>query len=321
MTRTIVGVLRGGTSSEYNLSLKTGAAILNALPDDRYELRDILIDRKGYWHHRGVASTPVRALSQLDVVLNALHGGVGEDGTVQRIVEQAGVPYAGSRPMQSAIALNKILARNALSNAGLRVPHGMSFNLRDSMHTGEMAHAVHAAFAGPYIVKPPNDGAGSGVRYATTFAELPDLIGDVLDAYGAALVEEYILGEEATVGVIDDFRNEPLYALPPAHVQKDGLHLERHHHEGGLLTHRAPSPFSYIQKESLMDIAKTAHKALGLSHYSRADLIVSPKGIYVLEVNTNPGLYPSASFPAMLEAVGSSVMEFLEHAIQLARRL
>ncbi len=319
MVRTIVGVLRGGTSSEYSLSLKTGAAMMNALPEEKYETRDILIDRKGYWHHRGVPTTPARALQQLDVVLNALHGGVGEDGTVHRLLERTGVPYAGAGPMQSAISLNKVLARSVLRNAGVRIPNGTSFSLNDGLNTAEMAHRVHAAVAPPYIVKPVSDGAASGVRYVKSFVELPDAIADVLDAYGSALIEEYIRGEEATVGVIQGFRGQDMYALPPAHVRRSGHHVERHHHEDGILEHYAPGGFSHNQKESLMDIAITAHKVLALSHFSRSDLIVTPRGVYLLEVNTNPGLYPGASFPVMLGAVGSSITEFLEHAIQLAR--
>lgn len=319
MVRTIVGVLRGGTSSEYALSLKTGAAMMSALPEERYETRDILIDRKGYWHHRGVPTTPARALQQVDVVLNALHGGVGEDGTVHRILERAGVPYAGAGALQTAVALNKVSARSVLTNAGVRMPGGLSFTLRDTENTAEMAHRVHGAVAPPYIVKPVGDGGGTGVRFVKSFVELPDAIADVLDEYGAALVEEYIRGDEASVGIIEGYRGEDVYVLPPAHVVYEGAHLERHHHENGTIAHHAPSGFSYNQKESLMDIAKTAHKVLALSHFSRSDFIVSPRGIYLLEVNTNPGLYPGASFPAMLGAVGSSVAEFLEHAVRLAR--
>lgn len=320
MVRTIVGVLRGGTSSEYNLSLKTGAAMMNALPEDKYEIRDILIDKKGVWHHRGVAATPLRAMSNVDVILNALHGGVGEDGTVHRILERSGVPFAGARSRQSALSLNKKLSREALRAVGVRMPAGVSFTLNDELDTAQMAHMVHAQIAPPYIVKPVAEGAGSGVRYVKTLVELPDALGDVLDAYGAVLAEEFVRGEEASVGVIGEFRGESLYALPPAHVHKpDFLHLERHHHESGALVHRVPSGFSFVQKESLMDMARSAHTALSLSHFSRSDFIVSPRGIYLLETNAYPGLYPGASFPLMLSAVGSSVTEFLEHVITLAR--
>lgn len=320
MTRTIVGVLRGGTSSEYNLSLKTGAQMMKALPEEKYEVRDILIDKSGTWHLRGAPSNPVRAITQVDVVLNALHGGVGEDGTVQRILDRSGTPYAGSRGLPSAMALNKIRARDILTRAGVRMPQGLSFSLYSDMHTGEMADAVFKRFGPPYMVKPPSDGAGSGIRIARSIGELPQVLGDSIDAYGAAVVEEYILGQEASIGIIEDFRGEDVYALPPAHVVHNRPFFDLDAHHAGNAKHFVPSPFSYAQKLSIADIAKRAHRALELSHFSRADLMVTPRAIYLLEVNAIPGLYPGASFPHMLESVGSSITEFLEHAIGLALR-
>lgn len=320
MTRTIVGVLRGGTSSEYNLSLKTGAAIMQALPEEKYEVRDILIDKSGMWHLRGVPSNPVRAIAQVDVILNALHGGVGEDGTVQRILERSGTPYAGSRGLASAMALNKIRSRDILTRAGVRMPQGLSFSHHTGLHTGDMARAVFERFGPPYLVKPPADGAGSGIRIAHSIIELPHVLGDIIDAYGTALVEEYVLGQEASIGMIEEFRNEDLYALPPAHVTHDLPFLDLEAHHSASAQYFVPSPFSYAQKLSIADIAKRAHKALSLTHFSRADLIVTPRAIYLLEINAIPGLYPGASFPHMLESVGSSVTEFLEHVIHLARK-
>src|SRR3989344_8738735 len=161
MARTIVGVLRGGTSSEYPLSLKTGAAVMAALPEEGYETRDILIDKGGTWHLRGMPADPHRALSHVDVVLNALHGGVGEDGTVQRLLERVGVPYAGSRPLSAALSLNKIRARELFRKAGIPTPRGAAFSLENPMGTDEMSRAVFSQFGPPYIVKPPMEGAGS----------------------------------------------------------------------------------------------------------------------------------------------------------------
>ena len=315
----IVGVLRGGTSGEYNLSLKTGAAMMQALPEERYDVRDILIDKSGLWHLRGSPATPVRALAQVDVVLNALHGGVGEDGTVQRVIEQIGVPYAGARPQAAGLSLNKNRAREILRQANIRIPRGVSFSPRNDLNTAEMAQLAFSQFGPPYIVKPVSEGAGRGVRVAASIIELPDAIGDVLDAFGSALVEEYVRGKEASVGVIDNFRNEELYVLPPAHVEREGMFLGTEPHESGTMRHSVPSPFSYTQKLTLADTTRRAHRALGMSHFSRADLIVTPTAVYLLEVNAIPGLYPGATFPSMLEAVGSSVTEFLEHAITLAR--
>lgn len=321
MMRTTVGVLRGGTSQEYDLSLKTGAALIAALPEEMYDVRDIFIDKLGMWHVRGMPMAPARALQQVDVVLSGLHGGIGEDGTVQRILEQVGVPYAGARHLPAAISLNKAKARELLREHGIVMPHAVTLYRHNKLTTGEMARAVFSAFGAPYIVKPATEGASAGIRVARTVIELPDAIGDVLDAYGTAVVEEFLLGPEATVGVIDDFRKEPFYVLPPAEVIKPegDTHVSFAAHVGGLLKHLVPASFSHGQKTALADVARKAHQALGLSHISRSDFILTRRGPVLLEVNALPGLYENAAFPAMLSAVGSSVGELAEHLITLAR--
>lgn len=321
MAKTIVGVLRGGTSSEYPLSLKTGAAIMAALPQDRYESRDILIDKEGMWHLRGMPSTPMRALTQLDVVLNALHGGVGEDGTVQRLLTRAGVPYAGSRALSSGLALNKIRSREVLRRLDIPMPRAVSFSVKNEMTTNDMADAVFSRFGPPYIVKPPAEGSGGGLRYAPTILDLPDALGDVLDEYGGALVEEYLLGDHVTVGIVEFFRDEPVYALPPAHVElPKGMRYYNPHAEGDVHKHVVPSRFAHEVKGVIMDIARRAHRALKLAHFSDADFVVNRNKVYLLEVNALPHFHEKAAFPKMLEAVGSSLPEFLEHVILLARR-
>jgi D-alanine-D-alanine ligase len=229
-----------------------------------------------------------------------------------------GVRYAGARPLQSARALNKVRTREVLQSMGIKMPRAISFSISNGLNTAEMAQAVFSQFGPPYVVKPANEGAGRGIVVAAHLLELPDAIGDVIDAYGTAIVEEYVRGQEASVALIQHFRNEDLYVLPPAHVLRDAMRLTPEMHEAGSLTHAVPSPFSHVQKLSLADIARRAHTALDLGHYSRADMIMTPSGAYVLEFNTVPGLYPGASMPHMLEAVGSSVTEFLEHAIHLA---
>ncbi len=322
MTRTNVGILRGGTSSEYNLSLKTGAAIIAALPEEKYDVRDILIDRSGMWHARGIPADPARALSQVDVVVNALHGGVGEDGTVQRILDRLSIPYTGSRALAASFSLNKNYTRELARKAGIMVAHGMAFSTDIPASTGEMARAVFAKFGPPYIVKPVSQGASHGILYVATFSELPDAIGDVLDAFGAALVEEYLVGHDVSVGVLENFRGEELYALPPVHViapQGDRF-LTHDAHEQGNVSFVVPSNFTESDKQALMHAAREAHRALGLSHFSRADMRLTRRGPVLLEMNAIPGLYPSASFPKALDAVGSSTQEFVEHAIQLARQ-
>ncbi len=322
MARTTVGVLRGGTSSEYALSLKTGAAILNALPESEYDTRDIFIDKQGLWHSRGMPASPAQALAQVDVVLSGLHGGVGEDGTVQRVLEQLGVPFAGSDARASALSLNKIRAAKLLQHAGIQMPRSAAFVAREGMDAREMGRRVFAQFGPPYILKPALEGASHGIAIAETIVDLPQVLADSLDSFGAVLVEEFIVGEDASVGVIEDFRGEDVYSLPPVHIVLPDdariLHFS-HHHEGGH-QHIVPSDFAHEEKQALVEMAKQAHRALGLSDYSRADFILTNRGPYLLEVNSLPGLHEHASFPHMLESVGSSVKEFLGHAVGLGKR-
>jgi D-alanine-D-alanine ligase len=331
MVRTIVGVLRGGTSSEYDLSLKTGAAILAGLNEERYDTRDIFIDKRGIWHLRGMPVSSTRALQQVDIVLNALHGGMGEDGTIQRFLDANGISYAGSNAIGASASLNKIRTHEILADQGVRMPPFIAFSIEDKMTTAQMARAVFSAFGPPYIVKPPHEGASAGIRIAESLPNLPDIIGDVLDSYGAALVEQFIRGDHISVGVIEDFRNEKLYILPPAMqiIPRGSRIIEDSHHRNNTIQQQVPSQMSYEEKQQVAAIARHAHQGLGMGHFSRSDFIRIPPGtnkisplpsrFYLLEVNAIPGLYEGASFPLMLESVGSSVPEFLEHAVRLAR--
>jgi D-alanine--D-alanine ligase len=296
--------------------------MIDALPDDQYDARDIFVDKKGYWHLRGTPADPNRILSQLDVVLNAMHGGPGENGTVQRILDRAGVPYAGARAHAAALSLHKVRARKALAEAGIAIPQGVAFSIDDGRNTGEMAQEVFSQFSPPYIVKPAQGGGSVGIIYVPTIVELPDAIGDTLDAYGSAVVEEFVRGHEASVGVIENFRDEDLYALPPVHViaPEGARFVHADARSQGLASHTVPSRFSPEEKQQLENMARAAHQALGMSHFSNADMILTRRGPVLLEVDAHPVLHEHGTFPKALDAVGSSTREFLEHAIKQAQR-
>lgn len=295
--------------------------MLAALPEDRYETRDIFIDKKGFWYLRGFPAEASRILAQVDVVLNGLHGGVGEDGTVQRILERHGARYVGSGALASSISNNKARTYEVARAAGIRMPRYASFTVHNPMTTADMARAVFSGFGPPYILKPPLEGASRGISLVANIAELSDALGDALDEFGAVIVQEFIRGENARVGLIENFRGQELYALPPAHMPmpQGKRFIDAAARQEGLLRHIVPSNFSREEKSSLEEAAKAVHRALGLSHYSRIDFILWGGKPYLLEATGLPGLYEGAAFPQMLEAVGSSVPELLEHAIALAR--
>lgn len=294
--RTVVGVLRGGPSSEYDVSLKTGATVLEALDREKYEPRDIFIDRNGQWHMHGIGVSPERALFGTDVAFNALHGHYGEDGQVQRLLEQLGVPYTGSGATASATSFNKHLTKQEANKFGVKMAH--SIVVENTGDTEAAAMRIFRTFPHPAIVKPVIGGSSLGTSVAENFEQLQSALDNAFNFAPQALVEEYIKGRDATVGVIQNFRNEPIYALLPSS------------HE----------TFNQKEKDELVSIAKKIHDGLGLSHYSESDFIVSKRGIYFLEVNALPSLHKESLFNKSLTAVGSSLSNFLDHVISLARR-
>lgn len=322
MSRTTVGILRGGPSHEFDVSLKTGAALLNALSENNYKVLDIFIDKEGVWHQSGRASNPNQILRQVDVVLNGLHGAYGEDGAVQRLMDRIGVPYAGSRSVASAMAMHKAHAQNHLSEYGIRMPKSIHLNMERAGQTttDDLAQRIFTRFGPPYVVKPANLGSSMGVAIVKSIYDLPEILAQMLQEYDHILVQEFIPGIEATVGVIDDFRGNDFYALPPIEISHTRPFFDYDAKYAGGSVQKCPSSFSSTTKKELEEIAKQVHRAMGVAHYSRSDFIVHPSGrVYFLELNTLPGLTEQSLVPLSLGAVGSSLPELAEHLVRLAR--
>ncbi|HYF13080.1 MAG TPA: D-alanine--D-alanine ligase [Candidatus Paceibacterota bacterium] len=320
--RTVVGVLRGGPSREYDVSLKTGASALQALNREKYDPRDIFIDREGTWHMHGMAMPPEKALRGVDVAFNAMHGEYGEDGEVQRVLNTLAIPYTGSNAHASSLAFNKARTKQIVKKLGIRTPRALLIEREEVKgDMEELAYNIFRTFPHPAIVKPATGGSSIGVVIVSNFHTLAWALEEAFKISSQALVEEYIRGREATVGVIDNFRNEKIYSLFPIEIIPQGRPFFDYDAKyGGRSVQRVPGHFTYDEKVQLMNMAKTVHDALGLHHYSRSDFIVSRRGIYFLEVNTLPGLTAESLFPKGLEAVGSKLPDFLEHVIHLARR-
>ena len=322
MSKTIVGVLRGGPSSEYEVSLQTGASVLKNLNRERYEPRDIFIDKSGVWHLDGFQRSPDCILHRVDVIFNALHGEYGEDGKVQRILEHFGAPFTGSRSLASAIAMNKVLTKNSIARLPLKTAHHIVIeNSSTDENLERKIIEIWKTFIQPSVVKPVALGSSVGVGIARDFQTFRTLILAALKKSDAVLVEEYIKGREATCGVVENFRDEEIYQLLPVEIipppEKDFFDYEAKY--SGASREICPGNFSPEEKAAIQQTAALVHKTLGLGHYSRSDFIVSPKrGIYFLEVNTLPGLTSESLLPKSLAAVGCPLPDFLEHLIALA---
>jgi D-alanine-D-alanine ligase len=317
MNGTVVGVLRGGPSREHEVSLLTGHAIVANLPRDRFTVRDIYIDKNGVWHERGKPSTPADILRSLDVVVIALHGEYGEDGHVQHLLEQFNVPYTGSNSLSSHFAMHKVLSKARAQEMGLRTPR-FEF-IEQGADVEGITYKIIRNFHQPVVVKPVAWGSSVGVSIVGGFAPVYKAIMELLPESGGVLVEEYIRGTEATAGVVENFRNEDLYALPPIEIvppQNDFFSYKSKY--DGSTREIVPGRFTYKIQQELMEAARTMHRALDLRHYSRSDFMVAPSGIYYLETNTLPGLTKESLLPKSLNAIGEPFSDFLVHLIDLA---
>lgn len=322
-----VGVLRGGVSPEYDVSLKTGGAVLRYLPAEKYIPVDILVTKDGQWHVNGLPADLPKISRNVDVVFNALHGEYGEDGKVSALLDHFSIPYTGSKAFPSAIGMNKVLAKEFFVKAGMKTPaswvvknQGIADRNERENSARETAFGIFRTITPPWIVKPISGGSSVGTYIIKTYPDLIRTLLSLAETGTDVLLEECIHGKEATCGVIDSFRGKETYSLLPIEIRpaENCTFFDYEAKYNGETEEIVPGNFSRGESAEIQRLAALAHKSLGLRHYSRSDFIVTPRGIYILEINTLPGLTESSLIPKSLHAVGSSLPEFLDHIITLA---
>ncbi len=318
MQRIKVAVLRGGPGVESEVSMKSGKNILENLPE-KYIPMDVFVSKDRSWYLDGVSIQPEKLFRNVDVVFNAMHGEYGEDGKVQQLMDKFGVKYTGSKTLASAIGINKVLAKEIFIKAGLKTPIYKVFKKNENINN--IDQAIFKTFPMPAIVKPGGSGSSVGVSLVKTLKEIFPAIEKAMKFSDFVIVEEFIKGKEATCGVVERFRKEEIYPLLPIEIiqPKEFEFFGYEAKYSGKSSEICPGNFSEKEKIMLQKMSVEAHRLLGLRHYSRSDFIVSPKrGVYILEVNTLPGLTKESLLPKSLEAVGCSFAHFLDHVITLA---
>ena len=192
--KTKAGVLRGGQSSEYDISLKTGGSVLKNLPEDKYDAHDIFVSKGGQWHFRGMPATPEKITKQVDVIFNAMHGQYGEDGTVQKILDSFSIPYTGSTAFASAVSMNKLLTKQGIESSGIQSPHHIIIDTPQDIEKDILN--IFRNFTQPSVVKPIASGSSVGVTIARDYESLRDGIYKAFEYSPKVLIEEYIEGME-----------------------------------------------------------------------------------------------------------------------------
>jgi D-alanine--D-alanine ligase len=317
-----VAVLRGGPSKEYDVSMQSGKAVLEALNLSDYQAKDIIITKKGEWLDSGFARRPDHILNTVDVAFVALHGTYGEDGQVQRILQRMGIPFTGSRSMASSIAFNKELTKNTLRPHGIKMPRHRRLNRADLAYLDEQIDDIFTDIGNELFIKPMASGSSFGAQYVPNKESFVKVIDGLSKNHNQFLIEEFIRGKEATVGVLNGYRNQDLYVLPVIEIVPPNNEpmFSYENKYNGSTEEIVPGRFSYHEKSQLADIASLVHKVIDCANYSRSDFIVKDGEVYFLEVNTLPGLTPQSLYPKAASAIGLEFKDLIGHLLENASR-
>jgi D-alanine-D-alanine ligase len=344
-----VAVLMGGTSSERPISLSTGNMILMALDPDKYDV--IAIDTRDILTLSGSVPSPLptgescapdptdigKVSSALetpsssalapqdrsragckrpDVVFIALHGKGGEDGAVQGMLEMMGLPYTGSGVLASALAMDKAMAKRLFRAEGLPVieevlvPH--------CRVPTDLVDLVSKRLGFPVFVKPNAEGSTFGCSLVASAQELIDAVAQAHRYDSLALIEKYVQGTEITVSVLGN-PGESLQALPVIEIVPKSAYYdyESKYAEGGS-EHIIPARLSAALTHTAQELARRCHDLLGCRGMSRTDMIVSEDRLFILEVNTIPGMTPTSLLPQAAAHAGITFSALLDRLIDSA---
>jgi D-alanine-D-alanine ligase len=297
-----VVVLMGGWSNEREVSLTSGKGVAAALRERGWSnVTELDMDRD-------VATRLVQL--KPDMVFNALHGTPGEDGTVQGMMDLMGLKYTHSGLATSVIAIDKELTKMLLVPAGIRMPAGKAVKSESIFESDPLPR--------PYVLKPVNEGSSVGVAIVTEDGNYGSPIGrDVPGPWGEfdqLLAEPFIKGRELTVAVLG---NEPL-AVTELKIDS-GFYDYEHKYTDGRTVHVCPADVPADIAKSMMDMAANAHRLLGCKGASRSDFRWDEEqgeaGVYLLEVNTQPGMTPLSLVPEQAKARGIGYGELVEQLI------
>ncbi len=301
-----VALLAGGKSAEREVSLKSGAQVYQALDKDRYEILryDPATDLSSLAHDA----------SKIDVALIILHGRMGEDGTIQGMLESLGIPYQGSGVLGSALAMNKILSKQLYIQAGLQTaPYTI---VERGSHPPISKIILELGL--PLVVKPEHEGSSIGLSIVKDAAKVENAFKIAWEFDKRCLVERYVSGIEITAGVLG---NDNLQALPLIEIIP-GDSYEFFDYEAkytpGASKEVCPARILPAVAMKAQDYAKRAHNALHCRGYSRTDMIVAGDELFVLETNTIPGMTATSLFPQAAAAVGIGFPDLLDRLIGLA---
>jgi D-alanine-D-alanine ligase len=335
-----ITVLMGGTSAERDVSLASGVRVAEALrscghdvlsvdtahgilsaPDEQALLGGKIVktippDVQALVQLNAQLPGTLRSLPRTDVLFLALHGGQGEDGTLQALLDLTGVPYTGSGHLASALAMDKDLSKHLFRAAGVptadwRMAPIAGIGNRES---GDFATEVERKLGLPVIVKPSKQGSTVGLSIVREIGALWDAIDEAAKYDDEVMVEQFIPGRELTVGILGD-EALPVGEIIPVHEIYD----YECKYTAGMAREIFPADLTAEQTRTVQDFARRAFRALKLRGYARIDFRMSPDRVfYCLEANTLPGMTALSLIPQAAAAAGISFPELCDRIVRLA---
>ena len=313
MTR--VAVLKGGSSLERQVSLKSGARVQDALERLGHDV--IGIDA-------GPGLVAALAAGRPEVAFVALHGRDGEDGTVQELLEAMGIPYTGSGVSACIRAADKVLAKHAMRDRGIPTPDFFAFNETAFQDLGaaQALPAMQQRLEFPIVVKPAGQGSALGIKFARTPADVPAALLAAFSYDRKVLLERHVTGRDLAVSILDaDAVPSTLPVVEAVPEQEDFYDFESRY-EIGATKFVCPAEIGPEVGKRAGELALAAYELLGCSGFARADLMLERESgeLYVLEVDTIPGLTETSLLPQAADAAGIGFDELIERILASASR-
>jgi D-alanine-D-alanine ligase len=299
-----VAVLKGGSSLERGVSLRSAARVEDAVAELGHEAVGI-----------DVGSDLVERLrsERPDVVFIALHGPGGEDGTVQELLEILDLPYTGPGVAACALCMDKIAAKHEMRSAGLPTPDWAAFNDTAFRELGaaETLDEIEARLGFPLVIKPASQGSSLGVEFASERGQVPGALVAAFSYDDRVLLERYVEGRELAVSVLGGDALPVVEAIPR---EGDFFNFEARY-EIGRTEYVCPADLGGEETARVQEIATRAYETLGCSGFARVDLMLGDDGPQLLEVNAIPGLTDTSLFPMAAEAAGVGFTQLVERIL------
>lgn len=302
-----IAVICGGQSAEAGVSRSSAAGVVAALKENFKSVTLIELD----------ADMPGALLSlNPDVVFPVLHGPPGEDGTIQGFFEMMKLPYVGSDVHSSAVAMDKVIAKAVFERAGLPTASHTVVNRKDG--NAKAVEQIQNDLGERVVVKPARQGSALGVTLVDNANQLHAAVETAFEFDAQLLVETRIDGREMTVGVIDKEAGSEAFDVIEITTPENSWYDFEHRYTAGLSEHLLPADVPDNIGKRLKEISVAAHQALGCRDLSRADLILAGDDIFLLEVNTLPGMTPTSLYPDAANHYGLDFPALVKYFVERA---